>query len=415
MRWYPRLKPGPGIRAASLAGILVILSGLVAACGGAASTTAPAAVGDSSVTSTGGSEWDDTLAKAKKEAQLTWSTNATASYGLQPILDEFTRKTGVKITFDVAPGGPMVDRTLAARQGGKYEMNLFSTSAGGSGQRMVAANALQPLEPLLFLPDVVDASNWWKDQHWYADAGNKFLFSYAAEATPSSQRVLYNKNMVTQADLDALKSDWDWLQPKWAGKIVALDPTGPISVNGYPDSYRFPWLGPDYAKKLFDKQLNVTFVRDFRLAVDGIVSGKWAFGIMLGGLGDSDLLDLIKQGAPIAISNKAFAGEPLLLNASEPTQTIALADKAPSPNAAKLFLNWFLSKEGQTFRQESAAQVVSPTLRTDVTATRMINSALAVDPKVDYLFYSKDPAYSVESGVKAYAAVKSLYTEMRGS
>jgi ABC-type glycerol-3-phosphate transport system substrate-binding protein len=394
----------------------------LAACSGGAgsssSSVAPSTPASSTSASAAGkprSEWDELVEKAKAEAPLSWSTNETASYGMQPVLDEFTSKTGVKITFDTAPGGLMVDRTLAARQGGRYEMNVFSTSSTGSGQRMVGAKALIPIAPQLFLPDVVDKSLWWKGKHWYADAEDMYQFSFSGAAGPSSQRVLYNTNAINSAVIDALKSDWDWLDQKWAGRIVALDPTGPVSVNSYPDSYLFPWLGPEYARKLFSKQLNVTFVRDFRLAVDGILGGKWDFGIMLGGLADSSVLDLIKGGAPIAVARPKFPGQPAILDASQPPHTIAIADRAPSPNGSKLFLNWFLSKEGQSIRQEKATALVPPTLRTDVTSTKMVDPELAIDPAGDYVFYAKDPAYSVEKSVQAYAAVKAIYTDLRGT
>ena len=39
----------------------------------------------------------------------------------------------------------------------------------------------------------------------------------------------------------------------------------------------------------------------------------------------------------------------LFIDSSAPLlRSITLANKAPHPNAAKLFLNWFLTKEGQT-------------------------------------------------------------------
>jgi ABC-type Fe3+ transport system substrate-binding protein len=42
---------------------------------------------------------------------------------------------------------------------------------------------------------------------------------------------------------------------------------------------------------------------------------------------------------------------------------VALVDQAPHPNAAKLYINWLLSRDGQLAWQQS---VQSPSLRTDL-------------------------------------------------
>ena len=43
-----------------------------------------------------------------------------------------------------------------------------------------------------------------------------------------------------------------------------------------------------------------------------------------------------------------------------------MMDRAPHPNAAKLFLNWWLTQEGQTAHNTLSASPVPPSLREDV-------------------------------------------------
>ena len=38
--------------------------------------------------------------------------------------------------------------------------------------------------------------------------------------------------------------------------------------------------------------------------------------------------------------------------------TVALVNRAPHPNAAKVFLNWFLSREGQSDFQKTSAKYI---------------------------------------------------------
>ena len=68
----------------------------------------------------------------------------------------------------------------------------------------------------------------------------------------------------------------------------------------------------------------------------------------------------------------------------------------PNPNAAKLWVNWFLSKEGQTAMHTLAEQDPNPTLRTDV--TDFFGNPLRYPHRVegaDYFFFSSDPTYTV--------------------
>jgi ABC-type glycerol-3-phosphate transport system substrate-binding protein len=48
--------------------------------------------------------------------------------------------------------------------------------------------------------------------------------------------------------------------------------------------------------------------------------------------------------------------------------TMALLNRAPHPNAAKLFINWFLSREGQALHQKLQAEAKAPadSLRVDI-------------------------------------------------
>ena len=45
---------------------------------------------------------------------------------------------------------------------------------------------------------------------------------------------------------------------------------------------------------------------------------------------------------------------------------LGVFDRAPHPNAAKLFVNWWLTKEGQTAYHELASSSPPPSLRDDV-------------------------------------------------
>ena len=76
-------------------------------------------------------------------------------------------------------------------------------------------------------------------------------------------------------------------------------------------------------------------------------------------------MQLRDEGVPVDLWTKDLK-EGGGLNAAGSLAWIGMMDRAPSPNAAKLLLNWFLTQEGQTAMQTLAAVPLNPSLREDV-------------------------------------------------
>src|SRR3989454_10405373 len=74
-------------------------------------------------------------------------------------------------------------------------------------------------------------------------------------------------------------------------------------------------------------------------------SGQGRYPVLIGAA-DFVAINRAKQGVPIAIVDARQLKEGTDLS---PTNgTLALFNRAPNPNAAKIYINWLLSKEGQT-------------------------------------------------------------------
>jgi ABC-type Fe3+ transport system substrate-binding protein len=87
----------------------------------------------------------------------------------------------------------------------------------------------------------------------------------------------------------------------------------------------------------------ITIVKDFAQEVDAIGQGRYPVLI-----GTADLLAIVlaKQGVPIAIVDLRQLKEGI--DTSPVNGALALFNKAPHhPNAAKIYMNWLLSKKGQ--------------------------------------------------------------------
>jgi len=129
---------------------------------------------------------------------------------------------------------------------------------------------LQPIGPVLILPEVTDESKWYNGKHFWADTGKEYLFTF--EGTPGSASMTYNTNNLTNPE--KIRSYWAVLDPKWRGKIVMFSYGGGSSIpTAMLVMLNNPALGNKFIKRLFE-EMDVTFYRDTRQAVDTLGRGK---------------------------------------------------------------------------------------------------------------------------------------------
>lgn len=277
-------------------------------------------------------EWERTVAAAEKEGQLVLYIGSGPLTKQEP-LDIF-QKTYPKIQVTTVRGrgsqtGP---RIFAERRAGRYLVDLVVTGKDTAFGALYMGKILDPIKPALILPEVVDQSRWWQGRHKYADREGQYIFVFTG--VPGGATVSYNTKLVDPA---MLKSYWDLVQPRWKGKIVAFDPriagAGTTSIFFF---YHSP-LGPNFMRRLYG-EMDVTLARDYRQSTDWLARGKFAICVPCTDVGRAK-----EAGLPIAEASGFKEGEAI----SSKGGTLSLINRAPHPNAAKLFINWFLSRGGQ--------------------------------------------------------------------
>lgn len=305
---------------------------LVTSCtsAGKPSTTAPSAsVLTQETKETWEKDWNDTLAKAKKEGKVV----AHTSGGGEPVrmlTKAFMDKYPLDVEFISSREPEFVGRLMTERKAGIYSSDIMISGLGTAlFEILKPLGVVEPLEQAFILPEVLDPDKWWKGLGWQDKEHTALTF--AAYPLPS---LAINTNSVKAEELKSLK---DLLNPVWKGKIVMNDPT--VAGTGQRFiGFLLIKAGEDYLKELARQE--PVIVRDQRLQVEWLAKGKYAIATSP----KSDILiEFTNAGAPI-VRKAVIEGESLTAGGG----VAALINKAPHPNAAKIFLNWLLSKEGQT-------------------------------------------------------------------
>ncbi len=276
-------------------------------------------------------DWERALQEAKKEGKLVAGIPARPE--LRKELEAvFKPKFGIDVEL-LSARGPQNASRIASEQ--KAGIKYFDVFIGGSGtyESLVEDGMVDPLMPNIILPEVKDEKNWWGGHIWEDNVKTKrFLYSFIADAGTGG--FWYNTAIVKPEEIRTLD---DLLHPKWKGKLGFLDPRTPGSGQSI---WSFLWdvKGEAYLKKLVAQDLFVS--RDQRQLAEGLAKGKLAVAL---GVSFYTLENFIVSDLPIKELPKTKEGLP----SSNGSGVIGIVKAPPHPNAAKVFVNWLLSKEGQ--------------------------------------------------------------------
>lgn len=329
-------------------------------------------------------EWAKLAAAAKQEGTLAIASGGAPSRQYRPVVDAFSKKFGIKVEVSTGNATETVNRLLAERKAGKYTIDVALISSRESNQRLVPSESLVPFAPLLVHPEVLDKAAWFLGRHWYADKFSKFTFIYHATKEDKYES-WYNTDKVSAADIATLKKQTDYFDARWKGKIAAQGMGDPSGIRQMIDSYFEPDRGPEWVRTyLLDG--SITFTDDRRILETWLVSGRYPLHAVATGTEEYNVLS--KKGLPI--KQLLLPKQIGLLRAGGSGCCISVFANAPHANAAKLFVNWFLSKEGQTLTHTMVPAIDRQSLRTDVPIGEVVADQRR-EPGKEYAFPDADP------------------------
>jgi ABC-type Fe3+ transport system substrate-binding protein len=253
---------------------------------------------------------------------------------------EGTLTLGASATFGGLAGAQLIQQHIEQKYHIKYEIRYSPVGGGGAFLRQLAQEVRAgqtASSDILFtaddrsLPPVLQRVDW----HKYVPDLPETAVVYDRRAVKvMTELVGFSYNTKLIAPNDVPRSYADLLKPRWKGKIATSPYQGTfMAVLGLPDAF-----GP---KRMLD------FVKRFNGQVDGImtcgdidrvVSGEFLiFGL---DCGDHEVRLRQRKGEPVA---SIYPREATEVNYISPGIPLTAAH----PAAARLFLTYLLTREGQ--------------------------------------------------------------------
>lgn len=298
--------------------------------------------------------WEQVVAAAKKEGKLTlYSFNFTGDVG-RAFINTFGDRYGIKVDIVTGIGTVLVERIKAEQKAGQPTGDVFDSALS-----LVNLGKQDGLtQSYGYLPVLEEKDVW--NIHPKADADGHLLGVRSSTITP-----YINTRLVKRED--APRSYRTFLEPQWKKKVVIDSPvTSPVSIWMYLATRKSGILTDDYWRQLAKQDIVVgpTYRDLFMKLIQGEAS------VAIDGA-DGSIAPFVKEGAPV----QAVPLEEGTLVAPY-SVGIAVIKNAPHPNAARLFLNWLSSQEGENTYTQAAGGIAvyrkdvpdirSPAIKADI-------------------------------------------------
>lgn len=302
----------------------------------------------------------------------------------------FKARYGVAVEYIGSRSSETASRMRNERSAGVYTADVVFGGSDTMASVYYREKMLAPIRPILFMPEVLDRTKWRKGDLWFTDPDNIYVLRLFNSVGPS---FFINTDLVKPGDLASVKN---LLDPKWKGRISVSDPT--VGGSGIGQATRlYLQLGEAFVKGIYIDQKPMVS-RDRRQLTDWLARGTYPISL---DADEDQLLQMTKEGFPVQpVYN--IVGLPSTLSAG--VGQVGLVDRAPHPNAAKLFINWIASKEGLEIYSRTRGE--APT-RSDIDASAYLSAQSIPQPGVNYVD-THDWSFATTHRLRVMAIMKEM-------
>ena len=270
---------------------------------------------------------------AKKEGEVNWYTTQIVNQFVRPSITAFEKKYGIKVNYFRGNATDSALKVSAEGKAGRMQADVVDGTATSVMLRREDL-VMKWVPENKFDKQFVDPDGYWIASNFYV-------------LTPG-----YNTELVKKADVP--KSYADLLDPKWKGKMIWNATASASAGAGFTGTVLLSMgeeKGMDYLRALA-KQNVVSVASSGRQVLDQVIAGEYPIGLQIfnNHASISARLGAPSAWAPLDTSLAVIA-------------TISVTKAAPHPNAAKLFMEFVTSEEGQKLLADAGELPVHPNVK----------------------------------------------------
>ncbi len=279
-------------------------------------------------------EWRRILAEARKEGQVTVGGFPALTRSMPAA---FKRDTGIEMKFFGGRPSDLSSRFEAEALAGNITLDAM-LGGGRELGKMKKGGYLNPVKPQLILPGVGPEN--------YRDGTQKFMDNEQQYLLQGAQWVfgwlLINKDVIDPGEIKVWK---DVLKPEFKGKIISHDPRSPGPGQGA-TTWLYNTFGIEFIKNFYLGQ-EAKFTSNNRQVVEEVARGTKPIAF-------ASIQFFVEKFRREGIQNLA-----VVLPDDAPGyvtggfSVLKQAKGVPHPNAAQIFINWYVSQPGQEVYQKT--------------------------------------------------------------
>ena len=337
--------------------------------------------------------WNRTVDAAKREGKVTVVTHTNLYY--RAAIDRFSQKyPDIEVEHVAMRPSEFSPKVVTEQQNGIFGYDVWVSPTSNMVEIVAPADGFEKNPPYLILPEVTESQNW---------RGNKMLYA-TSEQTISVYQGNVTSNVYANRDLlpaTQFNNFDQLLDPALRGRIVIRTPDAPhatsLTMTGLLHS-----KGAEFVERLMRDQQPV-FVDNARLLTQDLIAGKYPLALGV----DNETLDACQREGGCRNIEQVRGQYQYMLGYG-----VGILKNPPHPNAASVFLNWFLSKEGQQAYVDGIVATTPPphdlahSARADVEPHQ---DAVALGTAPDYANLERYSLQGMEAGGPEMQAVLSMY------
>jgi ABC-type Fe3+ transport system substrate-binding protein len=318
-------------------------------------------------------EWNAIVEAARKEGVLNLATYAGTPHRNISMAFE-AAYPGIKVEHSQfqSSSRDFVPRLLQEQKAGLFNWDVAHMPVQEMTRQVRPVGGTEPVRPNIVQAQALDDAGWIDSyEKGYPDDDKKWGYALTRQRYKS---VWINTDLVKEGEIT--KFD-DLLDPKWKGKVLIGDAR--TKGSAFLSFTAVRAKRGDAAMITIIKDLEAAVLVDARQLVEQMVRGRYAWGI--GAVDFPILKDFMAQGLGQNLKNVPMV-ETDSVNAGN--RTMWYLKNAPHPNAAKVYMNWSLSREAGLITSQ---QVEENSRRADVP---VFDESTALQKGVDYVFVDSE-------------------------